>query len=159
MIRMRIVVWVRPGTWAACVDAARAVLRDGDEVVLVDTAELDLAELASGAYRGLAGRDPGSLLAAEADRAAEELLAAAERRLDRPCHRRRLTGRPERAVTAAVADAGLLVLARDGDHARLGPRSIGPPTRFVLDHAPCRVLLVWPDEPPALSTLPPEPPR
>jgi hypothetical protein len=27
----------------------------------------------------------------------------------------------------------------------------------VLDHAPCRVLLVWPDEPPSLATLPAPP--
>jgi nucleotide-binding universal stress UspA family protein len=63
----------------------------------------------------------------------------------------RLRGRAERAVVAACADADLLVLARDGDHTRLGPRSIGHATRFVLDHAPCRVLLVWPDE----GALPP----
>ena len=29
--------------------------------------------------------------------------------------------------------------ARDGDHTRLGPRSLGPATRFVVDHAPCPV--------------------
>lgn len=63
----------------------------------------------------------------------------------------------EREVVAACTGAGLLVLARDGDHTRLGPRSLGPATRFVVDHAPCRVLLVWPDEPPDLATLPPPP--
>ena len=42
----------------------------------------------------------------------------------------------------------LLVLARDGDHSRLGPHSLGPAARFVVDHAPCRVLLVWADAPP-----------
>ncbi len=53
----------------------------------------------------------------------------------------------------------ILVLARDGDHERLGPRSLGPATRFVVDHAPCRVLLVWPDVAPALTTIPPPPPH
>ncbi len=57
-------------------------------------------------------------------------------------------------MVAAAEDMDLLVLARDGDHSRLGPRSLGPPTRFVVDHAPCRVLLVWPDPPPALETMP-----
>jgi len=38
----------------------------------------------------------------------------------------------------------LLVLARDGDRSRAGPASLGPGARFVVDHAPCQVLLVWP---------------
>jgi nucleotide-binding universal stress UspA family protein len=66
-------------------------------------------------------------------------------------------GRPEREIIAECAGASLLVLARDGDHSRLGPASLAPPTRFVVDHAPCRVLLVWPDEPPDLATVPPPP--
>jgi hypothetical protein len=37
----------------------------------------------------------------------------------------------------------LLVLARDGDRSRPGPHSLGPAARFAVDHAPCRVLLVW----------------
>jgi nucleotide-binding universal stress UspA family protein len=60
-------------------------------------------------------------------------------------------------VVAACAEADLLIMARDGDRTRLGPKSLGRATRFVLDHAPCRVLLVWPDEPPDLGTLPPPP--
>jgi hypothetical protein len=51
----------------------------------------------------------------------------------------------------------ILVLARDGDRERLGPRSVGPAARFVVDHAPCRVLLIWPDVAPALRTIPPPP--
>jgi hypothetical protein len=53
----------------------------------------------------------------------------------------------------------ILVLARDGDRERLGPRSLGPMARFVVDHAPCRVLLIWPDVTPALTTIPPPPRR
>jgi hypothetical protein len=34
------------------------------------------------------------------------------------------------------------VLARDGE-ARVGPHSLGPRTRFVVDHAACQVLVVW----------------
>jgi hypothetical protein len=49
------------------------------------------------------------------------------------------------------------VLARDGDRSRLGPHSLGPAARFVVDHAPCRVLLVWPDEPPEVADIPPPP--
>jgi len=51
----------------------------------------------------------------------------------------------------------ILVLARDGDRERLGPRSLGPDARFVVDHAPCRVLLIWPDITPELTTIPPPP--
>jgi len=51
----------------------------------------------------------------------------------------------------------ILVLARDGDHTRLGPRSLGPAARFVVDHAPCRVLLIWPDVAPAVTAIPPGP--
>ena len=60
-------------------------------------------------------------------------------------------------MVAAAQDADLLVLARDGDHARLGPKSLGPPARFVVDHAPCRVLLVWADAAPGVETIPPPP--
>src|SRR5262245_50099814 len=42
-----------------------------------------------------------------------------------PCERLKSQGRPERAVVAASASADLLVLARDGDQARLGPKSLG----------------------------------
>jgi nucleotide-binding universal stress UspA family protein len=65
-------------------------------------------------------------------------------------------GRVEREVISASADTDLLILARDGRY-RLGPPSLGPRTRFVLDHAPCEVLLVWPGDPPGLETLPPPP--
>lgn len=67
-------------------------------------------------------------------------------------------GRVDREVVAAAEGFDVLVLARDGDRSRLGPRSLAPPTRFVIDHAPCPVLLVWPDEAPGVSTMPPSPP-
>jgi Na+/H+ antiporter NhaD/arsenite permease-like protein len=59
---------------------------------------------------------------------------------------------------AAAAGADLLILARDGDRSRLGPKSLGPAGRFVVDHAPCPVLLVWPEDPPGTGTIPPPPP-
>jgi nucleotide-binding universal stress UspA family protein len=47
-------------------------------------------------------------------------------------------------VAAAAAQMmDLLVIARDCDHAAEGPHSLGPTARYVLDHAPCAVLLVW----------------
>ena len=32
-----------------------------------------------------------------------------------------------------------------------------PDTRFVVDHAPCAVLLVWPGEAPTVDSIPPPP--
>ena len=53
-------------------------------------------------------------------------------------------GRPEDVITAAAHDADVLVLVRDGRGSDPGPHSIGHATRFILDHAPCTVLLAWP---------------
>lgn len=66
--------------------------------------------------------------------------------------------RVEHEVVAAADSTDILVLARDGDRDRLGPRSLGPAGRFVVDHAACRILLIWPDIAPALTTIPPPPP-
>ena len=89
--------------------------------------------------------------------AAAELLEAAARRLGRPCDRIERHGHPEREVMTAAAGAGLLIVTRDGDRFRLGPRSLGKTTRFVVDHAPCPVLLVWPGTAPDIATIPPPP--
>jgi hypothetical protein len=50
-------------------------------------------------------------------------------------------------------------MARDGDRSRLGPKSLGKAVRFVVDHAACPVLLVWPEPPPDVGTIPPPPPH
>jgi len=157
---MKIIVWVAEGTWQACVDAARE-LAAGHQVVLLHVIDADTVEAVAGARAGLLGRamPSGGADVADALAAAQSaLLDAAQARLGRPAERLGRRGSVEREVLAACADAGLLVLARDGDHTRLGPRSLGRATRFAVDHAPCRVLLVWPDEPPDLATLPPPPP-
>ncbi|HYB14980.1 MAG TPA: universal stress protein, partial [Streptosporangiaceae bacterium] len=83
-----------------------------------------------------------------ASEAAAELLEAAARRLGRRCERVELHGQAERTVVAAAAGADLLIVARDGDRSRLGPKSLGKAVRFVVDHAACPVLLVWPEPPP-----------
>lgn len=69
------------------------------------------------------------------------------------------TGSTEREVTAAAAAIDLLIVARDGDRTRLGPRSLGRHTRFVIDHAPCTVAVVWPGETPGLDSIPAPPPH
>ncbi|MGW6886370.1 universal stress protein [Streptomyces sp. PAN_FS17] len=161
---MAVVVWVVEGTWPACVDAARAHAPEEAEVVLLHVTGHDVADAAHGAFAGLLGRghperDPGTRVEHLAAASAESLLQAAAERLGRPCARVERTGRVEREVVAATEGAELLVLARDGDRARLGPHSLGPASRFVVDHAACPLLLVWPEPAPGLTTMPPPPPH
>lgn len=151
---VRILVWVAEGTWPACVDAARAL--DGD-VTLLHVVDEATAAAMSGPV-GLLGRsgpaDQDEFLLARAE---EAVLDEAAARLGREADRELRRGRPEREVVAACAEVDLLVLARDGDRSRLGPRSLGHHTRFVVDHAPCRILLLWPERTPDLGTIPPRP--
>jgi len=158
-----VIAWIMEGTWQACVDAAREHAPAQAEIILLHVTSPEAAGAAHGAYAGLLGRghperDPGRQVEEQQAASAADLLAAAAGRLGRPCTPVQRTGRPEREVIAAAAGAGLLVLARDGDRSRLGPHSLGRAGRFVVDHAPCPVLLVWPGEPPAIQTIPPPPP-
>lgn len=162
---MRGIIWITEGTWQACVDTARTVLPADADITLLHVTAGELPAAAHGAYAGLLGRagradhDPGAQIEELAAASAAELLAAAAQRLGRPADRVERRGRTEHEVIAAAETADLLILARDGDRTRLGPHSLGPASRFVLDHAPCAVLLVWPEPTPSLTTLPPHPPR
>ncbi len=159
-----VIVWVTEGTWRGCVDAARALAPADAAIVLLHTSPDEVPGAAHGAYAGLLGRghperDPGPRLAELAAASAGELLEAAAQRLARPCTRIERRGRVEREVVAVAGGADLLVLARDGDRSRLGPKSLGPADRFVVNHAPCPVLLVWPEDTPGTGTIPPPPPH
>jgi nucleotide-binding universal stress UspA family protein len=92
----------------------------------------------------LGRRHPPPPLRPIAEEAALALLEEAAAQLSRPARTVSLRGHVEHLVVDAARDADLLVLARDGDDAHPGPHSLGPAARFVVDHAPCRVLLVWP---------------
>jgi nucleotide-binding universal stress UspA family protein len=160
---MRAVVWIIEDTWQATIDDANALLPSDAEITLLHVASTEPETLARAARRGLLGRHPPPLAAPEplreiSEQAANELLAAAQTRLGRPATLQARRGRVEREVVAAAEGTDILVLARDGDRERLGPRSLGPTTRFVIDHAPSRVLLIWPDTAPELTTIPPPPP-
>jgi nucleotide-binding universal stress UspA family protein len=164
---MNVLVWVVEGTWPATVDAARDLAAADADVALLHVIDPAVAASAGEAYAGLMGRhgwpasrhpDPGAAVEAAAAAAARELLDAALERLARPARTLTRHGRLEREVVAACTGADLLVVARDGDLTRVGPRSLGPATRFVVDHAPCPVLLVWP-EGPTHTNLPPPPPH
>jgi arsenical pump membrane protein len=159
---LRVLVWLVEGTWQGCVDAARPLLPAEAEVTLLHVTPTEVAGAMGGALAGLLGRGrpgpgrhPAERIAALADQAAAKLLAAAAARLGRPARRQATSGRVERVVV----QADLLVTARDGDRSRLGPASLGPATRFVVDHAPCPVLLVWPDQAPGVESIPPPPPH
>jgi len=161
---MTVIIWVTEGTWQSCVDAARSYVSPGSDVTLLHVTGDDVPAAAHGAYRGLLGRghperDPGARVEAMAAGRATELLGAAAARLGRDAERAERHGRIEREVVQAADGAELLILARDGDRTRLGPHSLGPPTRFVVDHAPCPVLLVWPETPPEIDSIPPPPHR
>jgi nucleotide-binding universal stress UspA family protein len=161
MAPMHIVIWVVEGTWEGCVDAARRHFPSDSRFTLLHVTPLEVAEAADAATaglfgRGFPGRKPQRRYDDIADEEASSLLAAAAARVGHPdaevLSRR---GRVEREVIHAVADGvDVLVVARDGDHARLGPKSLGHATRFVVDHAPCAVLLVWPDETPGIESIP-----
>ena len=125
----RVLVWLTPTGWEACVDAAR----DLGEVTLLQVGE------AGPEPGGLLGRRPPPREPLTVD---DDLFAAAERRLGRPAERLTPPGRPEHAVVDAATEFDLLVLSRTNLHP--GPHSLGHAARFVVDHAPRAVLLVWP---------------
>lgn len=157
---MRVTAWIAPGTWPAVVDALRDHHGD-DEISLVAAA--DPAEvMPPGMERSLMGRGrrrrPPGETTRMATEQAEELLRRAATRLGRDARTAVLTGRTERAVIGAADGADWFVMARDGDRSRLGPSSLGRAARFIIDHAPCTVELIWPEEAPELDTIPPAPP-
>jgi nucleotide-binding universal stress UspA family protein len=139
----KVVVWIAEGTWQACADAAR-LLADA-EVTLLHVVDPEVAEAMEGARSGLLSRhrhapDVSALIGP----AEQALLEDAAARLAAPCSTEVRQGRIEHEVVAACADADVLICARDGDRSHAGPKSLGHHTRFVVDHAACAVLLVWP---------------
>lgn len=157
---MHVLLWIAPGTWPAVVAAARE-RPASDEIALV-CADDPGDSLAPGALGGLMGRGrrpPHPEAATVTGAEAAALLEQARSALGRECAARVAHGPTERVITAAAADADLLILARDGDRSRLGPHSLGRHARFIIDHAPCTVQLLWPESTPGLETIPPPPPH
>jgi nucleotide-binding universal stress UspA family protein len=129
-----IVVWINPDVpWESAVDAAARL--PADEVVLLLVTDV------RNAFTGLLGPVGPGFAGSEEDQAAA-LFDEAEARLGRPARRLWERGVAEHEVIAAADGADLLVCVRDG--ARPGPDSLGAVARFVVDHASCGVLLVWP---------------
>jgi len=156
---MTVLVWITDDGWQACVQAARTVAPAGEDVTLLYVTDTAALEAAHGAFTALLGRsrtDPGAQLEALAESSAQQVLAAAAEELGHPARQLRLRGRPEHQVAEAARGASLLILAREGGAA--GPKSLGKAARFVVDHATCPVLLVWPGTPPDTPLPPPPPP-
>ncbi|HTJ33732.1 MAG TPA: universal stress protein [Dactylosporangium sp.] len=146
---MNVLVWIAEGTWSAATDAAARYTPPGASLTLLHVVDPALAAEVAGAWTGLLGRghrDTAPAVDAVAAAAEQDLLAAAAERLTRPAAVVSRRGPAEREVVTACTELGaeLLIVARDGDRNHLGPRSLGRQTRFVVDHAPCQVLLVWP---------------
>jgi nucleotide-binding universal stress UspA family protein len=159
--RRRVLVWVEPGTWEACVHAAADLVPAGvgAQVLLLYVPD-DSDDLLSDAQAGLWGRrrrpqpvasDAGAELLADAQALLHDLAG------DAVISTQQGSGPVERVVTAATENADYLVLGRQGDLSRRGPSSIVRHTRFVVDHARCRVVIVWPDAAPSAGTIPPLP--
>lgn len=141
---MRALLWLTEDGWEATVDAARPLLGDDAEVTLLHVSPAGIEEVARAARTGLLGRrppPPPSPVPPLREISHEEsaaLLSDAATRLRRPAAREQRRGRVEHEVVAAARGFDLLVLSRAGE----GPHSLPPPARFVVDHAPCDVLLV-----------------
>ncbi|MFT8394488.1 universal stress protein [Propionibacterium sp.] len=155
---MRVTAWIAPGTWPAVVDALLDH-HDGDEITLIAAAD-GTEVMPPGMNRALMGRGrhwstDDSWRMAEVG--AEDLLRKASLRLGTEAATRVVVGHAEQAIPRAADEAEWLVMARDGDRSRLGPRSLGRAARFIIDHAPCTVELIWPEQTPRLDTIPAPP--
>ncbi len=145
---MRALVWIVEDTWRTTVESAAVILPVDADITLLYVIAREAEVVARGARHGLLGRShppPAESLHTISEQSARELLSEAQTLLGRPAVRQMRSGRVEQEVVVAAEGMDLLVLARDEDRAHPGPRSLEPATRFVVDHAPCAVLLVWPD--------------
>jgi nucleotide-binding universal stress UspA family protein len=148
---MKVVVWITESTWEACIEQARRVIPNEAQVRLVHVSPSDVEDLVAEGAEGLLGRRPApqpqhTIRTIAADEA-QALLSKARASLSRPAAVEARRGHPEREVLRACADADLLLLARDREP-RLGPKSLSPQTRFIVDHSPCAVMLIWPHHAP-----------
>jgi nucleotide-binding universal stress UspA family protein len=135
---LKVLAWITESGWEACVDAVARL--QPTEVTLIHVATTELPGPPGRRHEEVLGR-----MAALAAEAAQALLDDAVERLDDgsvTIYTLADSGLPEDVVMHAAGDADLLVIARDNRHP--SPHSIGHAVRFVVDHAPCDVVLVWP---------------
>jgi nucleotide-binding universal stress UspA family protein len=138
---LKVLAWITEGGWEACVDAAAGL--PATETTLLHVPQPDLAHGPPGPLGRRRRLDIETRWTTVSGEAAQALLDDAERRLGRPAKKLAVDGPAEQVVLEAARDADVLVLVRDGREDTPGPHSIGHATRFVLDHAPCTILLAW----------------
>ena len=145
---MRVLAWLVEDSWKATIAATAAFAPADADITLLHVRENEAESLARGALHGLLGRPhprSGDSMTTISEEEAQQLLDEAATLLARQASAEARSGNIEREVLDAAQQADLLVLARDGSHSRRGPRSLGPGTRFAIEHAPGAVLVVWPD--------------
>ena len=145
---LKVLAWITEGGGEACVDAAAAL--DASELTLLYVTSVDLPGPRGRRHEEVVARMQGL-----AEEAAHALLEDAEERLGRQARRVVADGEPETVVFDAASACDVLVVVRDGRH--LGPHSIGHSQRWVIDHAPCTVVLAWPASAPDGGDPPPKP--
>ena len=146
---MHVLVWIVEGTWMAAVAAAKQFVPADAQITLLHVIPAEAQAVAREAPQALLGRwhdRSTEALQSIAVQVASGLLADARALLGRDARLDARCGRVGEAVVAAAQKTDLLVVARDCDHAGVGPHSLGPTARYVLDHAPCPVLLVQSDQ-------------
>jgi nucleotide-binding universal stress UspA family protein len=144
---MRVLVWIVDDSWETAVAAAAGFLPSDAEITLLHVRAVDAESVARGALHGLLGRPrptQAESMKAISEQSANEILTEASGLLGRHANIDARAGRAEREVVAAAEQVDLLLLVRDADRAHRGPHSLGPTTRYVVEHAPCDVLLLWP---------------
>jgi nucleotide-binding universal stress UspA family protein len=146
---MRVLVWIVEGTWMAAIAAARQFASADAQITLLHVIPAEAQAVAREAPQALLGRWHGRSTEAFqsiAVQVASGLLADAQALLGRDATLNAQSGRVGEVVVAAAQKTDLLVVARDCDHVGEGPHSLGPTARYVVDHSPCSVLLVWSDQ-------------
>ena len=144
---VRVLAWITEGGWEAAVDAVKTLNASDVTLLHVDTVDVP--------GRGRRHDEVLQRMHALAGEAALALLADAEERLGHEADKRAERGVAETIVFELAKDHDVLVLARDGRHS--GPHSIGHDQRWVIDHAPCAVLLAWSEGAPDDEAPPPKP--
>jgi nucleotide-binding universal stress UspA family protein len=142
--------WITEGGWQACVDAVKVL--KATEITLIHVATVEMPGPRGRRYDEVLTRMQG--LAGEA---AQALLEDAQERLGSEARLVAESGVAETILYDAAQGADVLVVARDGRH--LGPHSIGHEQRWVIDHAPCTVVLAWPEGAPEAGDPPPPKPK
>jgi hypothetical protein len=142
-----VLAWITEGGWEAVVDTVATLHASSVTLLHVDTVDVP--------GRGHRHEQVMQRMHALAGEAAQTLLEDAEQRLGRTTEKVAETGVAETIVYEHAHAHDVLVLARDGRHS--GPHSIGHDQRWVIDHAPCAVLLAWSQGAPDDEAPPPKP--